>query len=246
MALYSISMNAEDAHVVKSDVDLGCAIAVKCYTKKLSEKRDQSTFPDFYVNEDKELVVRGPKNILRTACEFTVESRKTCNVFIGSPVEIAATLFFLAQAKKDVKSVFSEPDSNTKVVDLLGYSSDVHDFKKYAAEIGISLSKRTARRIMDGDIKPQASLLERIAKQGVGGGNTTSFDISNVTKVHRAKPNKAKVKLDNSDKESLIDAVKREFPNIAEKYYLSGDIDPKLTIKNNKISISFEVSESDN
>ena len=244
MALYSISMNAEDAHVVKSEVDLGCAITVKCYTKKLPEKRDQSTFPDFYVNEDKELVVRGPKNILRTACEFAVESRQTCNVYIGSPVEIAATLYAVSRSETSVSAVFNEPDEKTKIVDLLSFSSDVHDFKKYAAEIGISLSKRTARRIMDGDINPQASLLERIAKSGVSGSNASEFNISDVTKVHHAKPKKAKIKLEDSDKESLIGAVKQEFPNIAEKYYLNGDIDPKLTIKNNKISISFEVEEN--
>ena len=237
-------MNAEDAHVVKSEVDLGCAIAVKCYTKKLTEKRDQSTFPDFYVNEDKELVVRGPKNILRTACEFAVESRKTCNVYIGSPVEIAATLYAVSRSETSVSAVFNEPDEKTKIVDLLSFSSDVHDFKKYAAEIGISLSKRTARRIMDGDIKPQQSLLERIAKIGVGGGPTSSFDISNVTKVHHAKPKVPTVKIDDSDKESLVNAIKQEFPNVADKYYLKSDIDPKVTIKKNKISISFEVEEN--
>lgn len=244
MALYSISVNAESAGVVKSDKGLGCAIAVKCYTKKLGEKRDQSSFPEFYVNDNQELVVRGPKNILRTACEFAVESRKTCNVFIGSPVEIAATLYGTSRNEASIASVFNEPGDNTKIVDLLGYSSDVHDFKKYAAEIGISLSKRTARRIMDGDIKPQTSLLERIAKTGVGGGSTSSFDISNVTKVHHAKPKTSTVKIDEEDKDALSDALKNKFPEIAKKYYLNGEIDPKVTIKRNKISISFEVEEN--
>lgn len=243
MALYSISVNAEEAFVVNSNNDIGCSISVKTDTNKLIEKTDQSSFPNFHVNEEQELVVRGPKNILRTACEFAVESRKTCNVYIGSPVEIASTLYHISLDESSVKSVFNDPDKNTKIIDLLGFSSDVHDFKKYAAEIGISLSKRTARRIMDGDIKPQASLLERIAKQGVGGGSASSFDISNVTKVYRTKPKKAKIKLDDSDKESLVNAVRQEFPNIAEKYYLNGQIDPKVTIKNNKISISFEVKE---
>lgn len=242
MALYSISVNADEAFVVNSNNDIGCSISVKSDTNKLTEKRDQSSFPNFYVNEDQELVVRGPKNILRTACEFAVESRQNCNVYIGSPVEIAATLYAVSRTETGVSAVFNEPDDKTKVVDLLGFSSDVHDFKKYASEIGISLSKRTARRIMDSDIKPQLSLLERIAKSGVAGSNTSEFNISDVTKVHHAKPRKAKIKLDDSDKELLIDLVKQKFPNIAEKYYLNGEIDPKLTIKNNKISISFEVS----
>lgn len=243
MALFSIKESSSEARVVKSELAIGASIFVKSKTEKLPEKRDQSSFPDFYVNEDQELVVRGPKNILRTACEFAVESRKTCNVYIGSPVEIAATLYAASRSEAGVSAVFNEPDENTKIIDLLGFASDVHDFKKYAAEIGISLSKRTARRIMDGLIGPQPNLLERIAKKGVAGSNASKFDISNVTKVYKAKPKKTKIKLDDSDKESLINAVKQEFPSIAEKYYLNGQIEPKVTIKTNKITISFEVKE---
>ncbi len=240
MALYSIKENTEDAHVVNSNNKLGCAIAVKCDTKKIGEKRDQSSFPEFYVNENSELVVRGPKNILRTACEFAVESRDSVNVYIGSPVEIAATLYNQKSENLNVKAVFNEPDNKTKLVNLLSYSSDVHDFKKYAAEIGISLSKRTARRIMDGDISPQSSLLERIARKGVNGN---ALNISNVTSVYRSKPKTKSLKLDASDKEALASAVCEAFANISDKYYLDKNIDPKVFIKGSKISVSFDTRE---
>ena len=37
--------------------------------------------------------MRGPKNILRTACEFAIECRHDCTVYLGSLTDIAATLY---------------------------------------------------------------------------------------------------------------------------------------------------------
>ena len=241
MALYSISENSNEARVVYSDTNLGSSIYAKFDTKKLGEKRDQSSFPEFYVNDDNELVVRGPKNILRTACEFAFGYRTSGNVYVGSPVEIAATLY--NSGKAGVKAVFSEPDEKTKLVDLLSYSSDVHDFKKYAADLGISLSKRTARRIMDGDISPQASLLERIAKKGIA-GKSESLDSLDIKGIYRAKPKTRSVKLDASDKDALASSVEEAFTGFADKYYLDSSISPKVTTKGNRVSITFNVTES--
>ena len=241
MALYSISENSNEARVVYSDTNLGSSIYAKVDTKKVGEKRDQSSFPEFYVNDDNELVVRGPKNILRTACEFAFGYRTSGNVYVGSPVEIAATLY--NSGKAGVKAVFSEPDEKTKLVDLLSYSSDVHDFKKYAADLGISLSKRTARRIMDGQIPAQPSLLERIAKRGIQ-GKTESLDSLNIKGIYRTKPKTKSVKLDSQDKEALASAVQESFAHLAPKYYLDGEVSPKVNVKGNKVTVSFEVTES--
>ena len=51
MALYSISVNADDAEIMRSEVGLGCAIKVDVNTEKLSEKSDQSSFPTFTLAE---------------------------------------------------------------------------------------------------------------------------------------------------------------------------------------------------
>lgn len=249
MALYSIAENADDAYVIKSDNKIGASIYAKCNTKTLGEKRDQSSFPDFYINEQSELVIRGPKNILRTACEFAVENRGRVNVFIGSPVEIAATLYNIGLSKSDVKQIFKEPDEKTRLVDLIAYSSDVHDFKSYAKELGIYLSKRTARRIMDGDIKPQASILERISNKGIQSKadgideKSPALDIFDIKRIHKAAPKRKTIKIDAEDKEQLKKAVTSCYNEFAGKYYLNKDIEPEVKSKNNKITISFELSE---
>lgn len=251
MALYSISVNSDEAFVANSDSGKGCAIQVKCNTKKLGEKRDQSTFPEFFVNEASELVIRGPKNILRTCCEFAVESRGKTNVYVGSPVEIASTLYNLSKKNSDLNQIFKEPTEQTRLVDLLGFSSDVHDFKLYAKELNIALSKRTARRIMDGDIKPQTSILERITAKGIQSKtdgldkNAPVFDIFDIKKIHRAKPKKNIIKLETADKEALVEAVRTSFSKIAGKYYLNPNVNPAFKTKSNKVSISFDMEELD-
>lgn len=251
MALYSISENCEKAYVVKSDVKLGCSLTVKCNTNILPEKTDQSTFPDFYVNDNTELVMRGPKNIIRTVCEFAVENRDKVNVYIGSPVEIAATLYQISKKNTSIKSVFCEPDDNTKIIDLLGYSSDVHDFKNYASEIGIFLSKRTARRIMDNEISAQISILEKITNKGIKSQNaeinkkSPVFDIFDIKKIYKVKQKPRAIKLNNEDKELLKNSITNQFANIADKYYLDKDIQPNIKIVNNKLTLSFDLSEVD-
>ena len=74
MALYSIAVNAETARVVASDAGKGAALFVETNLDKLGEKTDQSSFPVFERTESGSIAVRGPKNILRTACEFAGEA----------------------------------------------------------------------------------------------------------------------------------------------------------------------------
>ena len=47
----------------------------------------------FERTESGSIAVRGPKNILRTACEFAIECRHDCTVYLGSLTDIAATLY---------------------------------------------------------------------------------------------------------------------------------------------------------
>ena len=99
MALYSIAVNAESATISASDSGLGSAFVIQTDLNKLPEKTDQSSFPTFELNEAGTVAVRGPKNILRTACEFAIESRAAVNVFIGSSTDIAATLYAFGLGK---------------------------------------------------------------------------------------------------------------------------------------------------
>ena len=92
MALFSIRENAVSAEVVSSAPGKGTSIRVVTDVNGLAERADQSSWPSVGVDEDGcETCVRGPHNIVRTCCEFALEERSTCEVYLGSPAEAAAT-----------------------------------------------------------------------------------------------------------------------------------------------------------
>ena len=93
MALFSIKQNTDEARVVTSDVDFGSVFKVSVATDRLGERADQSSWPQAVKDEDGHYVcARGPHNIIRAACEFALEELRACDVYLGSPSEIAATL----------------------------------------------------------------------------------------------------------------------------------------------------------
>ena len=100
MALYSISVNAEEARVLQSEPGLGTSLTVATDTESLAEKADQSTFPRFEQEPSGSWAMRGPKNIVRTAAEFALEHRGDLSVYLGTPVEVAATLYQLGLASE--------------------------------------------------------------------------------------------------------------------------------------------------
>lgn len=102
MALFSIKQNTDEARVVTSGVDLGSAFKVSVAADRLSERADQSSWPQAVKDEDGRYVcARGPHNIIRAACEFALEELRGCDVYLGSPSEIAATLYAQASSRLD-------------------------------------------------------------------------------------------------------------------------------------------------
>ena len=99
MALFSVKQNTDEARVVTSGVDLGSAFKVSVAADRLSERADQSSWPQAVKDEDGRYVcARGPHNIIRAACEFALEELRGCDVYLGSPSEIAATLYAQASS----------------------------------------------------------------------------------------------------------------------------------------------------
>ena len=111
MALYSISVNAEEARVLQSEPGLGTSLTVATDTESLAEKADQSTFPRFEQEPSGSWAMRGPKNIVRTAAEFALEHRGDLSVYLGTPVEVAATLF--------------GTEHTPRIISLMGYKIDI-------------------------------------------------------------------------------------------------------------------------
>ena len=236
MALYSISVNATDAFVADSDEGLGCAICVKTDLRKLSEKTDQSSFPTFTLEEEGRVVVRGPRNMLRTACEFALDSRGTCTVFVGSPAEVAATLHMRSMSMlSSVERVFCRDPRQLPLVKRLATSADPESLAELAGTMGLNISARTARRIIDGEYFNLVNILDliQITPQ------------SQRPKGKRPKKGKSprSVKLDRQDARALAEAAGAAYDSIAPKYYLARNVEPSVKSSPGKITITIPAVE---
>ena len=164
MALFSVKENAVSAAVASSGVGLGSSIKVVTDATQLSERRDQSTWPFVGVDEDGvQSCVRGPHNIIRTCCDFALEERGTCEVYLGSPAEIAATARMRAASSVDgADLLFIDSLSELPVLERLKVAADASELLDVCRALGLEMSERTAHRIVGGQIKPLRSVLSRL------------------------------------------------------------------------------------
>lgn len=238
MALYSISVNASEAEVVDSDSDMGCAIKVLTNLNNLSERTDQSSFPSFELADSGKVNVRGPRNILRTTCEFAIDSRSACRVYIGSPAEICATLYAYGTATlPTIDRLFCKDPTTIPLAKRLATSADPATFASLADAIGLSISERTARRILDGEIDDVDPILERITINGAEPRERAG------NKQRKAPVDGRGLKLQREDVDALSSATKDCFAEIADKYYLEHDVQPKITVRRDRLTITIPIEK---
>lgn len=236
MALYSVSANAEVARVMCSAEGIGCALLVKTNLTRLGEKTDQSTFPHFELRDGVH-AMRGPRNILRTAAEFALEHRKDCAVFCGSVTEIAASLYAFGLSTTTLSSRAFASDT-LPVTKRLACAADPESFASIASDLGLELSQRSARRIMDGEIKPVCSLLDRLTAE--------SFPEQ---KPARKRPCASKhldargFKLASEDASRLGHMASVAFKDIAARYYLNANVTPLVRASRDAITITIPVEK---
>lgn len=238
MALYSIAVNATSASIVASVEQGGSAFVVETDLDKLPEKTDQSTFPAFDATEGGTISVRGPKNILRTASEFAIESRSTCQVYLGSATDIAATLY--AQGLSGVTAEMrsrAENKSSLPVCQRLAATANPAHFAACAANLGLIMSERSARRIMDGEIAPVPSMLARVSAALSQNGNILkAADENNAPSLHR-KDNRG-LKIAAEDLQSFSNAIQQAFATLARDYYLQDNVEPSIRVSKDAIRIT--------
>ena len=236
MALYSISVNAEEAYVADSAPSLGCSVHVVADTRKLAERTDQSSFPTFEMSDSGSVNVRGPRNILRVACEFAIESRATCSVYVGSPVEVASTLHaYGASTLSAIDRAFCRDVRQLPLAKRLATTADPASFSALAAEMGLDISERSARRILDGEIDELESLLDRIT---IAQPSAQGDSRRRQSKQPQGAP---AFKLAREDGSLLAAAVKGAFDDIAERYYLEPEVDPTVRSSRDRITITIPV-----
>ncbi len=236
MALFSIKENAQSAYVKASKKDMGTSIIITTNTTSLKEKTDQSTFPRFILEEGSNINIRGPKNILRVTCEFAVYARKNCSIYLGSPAEIVASLYehgtrnLSAFERSFCKNIFSLP-----LVMRPSTASDPADLVEIASSLGLDISERTARRIINKELGGCMNLLDTISIDDQRAG----LSVKKHSKSRLSSPKR--ISFQKKDKERLSKSVSRAYKSIAQEYYLNPNVEPSVRISNETISISIPI-----
>ena len=232
MALYSIKMNAAKAYVACSRPEYGSSIVVETDLLKLGEKTDQSTFPSFEVRDGVH-VMRGPRNLLRTCAEFALEHRRDCEVYCGS-----ATIYeYGLSSVSPVSRALGKPDDDSGILQSLAFAVQPEDFVEQASLLGIDISTRSARRIMDGSIKSVRSMLERLQSDGF----RTQHSASRPPAFNRGRSKG--LKLDEKDVDLLRNEISRAFQDIADRYFLSRDVRPEIRVTGDSIRVSIPIEK---
>lgn len=239
MALYSVRENVLSARVVCSAPGQGSSIQVLSDTSALSERADQSSWP--IIERDDEgvpHVVNGPHNVIRTCVEFTLEERGECRVYLGSPAEIVATLVKVSQGRIDPTSLLFVDDFGTLgCVERFALASDAYDLLSIAASIGLEISERTAHRILSGQIRPLRDVLACRTHEPSGRGHARSS-------VNLARDQRH-LHVSKDDLGEFSRAMERDFARLAERYYLSLEREPQVSVRSGKITVTFSVIQDD-
>lgn len=239
MALYSIRENAVSAEVVSSAPGRGAAIRVVTDVLTLPERADQSTWPSVGTDDDGEQsCVRGPHNIVRTCCEFALEERGACEVYLGSPAEIAATARARMRPSADASELlFMDALSELPVLERLSAAADASELLRVATSLGLEMSERTAHRIVSGQVRPARSVLARLTHRGDSHPQRPrEVDLARDRRGLRIAP---------ADVEEFSRTMERDFALLADRYYLSLSADPKVRVGRGKITVTFDLEESD-
>ena len=237
MALFSVHENAEEARVVCSEPDKGTSIGVVTDTNMLGEKTDQSSFPEFIMTDGATVSVRGPRNINRCVCEFALEENGVCDVYLGSPSEIIAVLYEYGRATLNkLDRLFTKDANALPVVKRLGLAADPEDLAVKAKEIGLDVSERTARRIMNESIDPAPNVLSRVRI------TQSSVPVKNKRKHATSRQG---IRITADEKSIVGNAALKGFSEIAGNYYLESDVEAKVQVSGSVLRISIPLIEED-
>lgn len=236
MALFSIKENAKTAQVVASKEDAGSSIQVVMDVESLAERKDQSTWPTLGTDDEGEPgALRGPHNIIRTCCEFALEERGVCDVYLGSDAEIVATI--RARTPDDgFDHLFVDDIDELGVLQRIAVAADARELRSAACSIGLDISERTAHRILAGAVSPVRSVRAKLTHQGEGSRPRGAIDLSR---------DRRGLKISTADTEEFGRAMERAFAPLAERYYLTLADEPRVRVTKDRITVTFTIDKGE-
>lgn len=237
MALFSIACNAREYGVVSSGSGKGTALRVLLDAQELGEKTDQSSLPRLVREEGGRTVIRGTRNINRVVCEFTLNQKGSCVVFLGSPVEVLATMVESGNRALSLAERTFVHDIGDYPLSLRpSLASSPDELVQIAVSLGMALSSRSARRVLDGEVEPLPpfiSLLDRTMGEG---------SKRKPAAAHHAGLTR-KPRFDEADLDAFAEEVSHAYRSLAERYYLDAGVKPELKATRSGLSVTIPFVE---
>lgn len=248
MALYAIKANSSKAYVAATKQGGGSSFVIETNTKELPEKTDQSSQPTFTVSDAGTIVVRGTRNINRTIAEFSYIDRDNCSVYYGSFVDLAATLWeFGRLGVSGSTRAFCRDVNDLPVCKRLAIAQDSEEFAQIASGLGLDISSRSARRIMDGEITPLGCVADSIDPyRSLKGTNPSSMHDTQAPgqqKENRMFADRRGLKVEAGDIAELQSRISEAFKPLARDYYLNESVEPQIKVRRDSIRITIPVQK---
>ncbi|MDH4140556.1 MAG: ATP-binding protein [Coriobacteriia bacterium] len=236
MALFSVYSNVGEGRVAASNLHRGTSIFVRADTGSLPERADQSSWPVVERDEGGALrVTRGPHNIVRRVLEFACEHPEI-DVYLGSPVEVLTTVHCLGRDVLDTSELlFCDDTSRLAVWQRPAASSDASDLVEIAEAIALSVSERTAHRILGGDLAP----LDTVLHQVLVDDEPTPCPEPDIYRDRRS------LKIHSDDLTAFRRDLTSAFDALAEKYYLHLKGEPRVHVGRDQIRVRFDVDKEE-
>lgn len=237
MALYSIKANAEEARIAASLVGGGSSFCVSFDVSRVGEKKDQSTLPCLVKGDDGVWSVGpGPHNIAKTVAEFALANRRVCTVYMGSPVEVAATMLSFARSSGGRACVSSV--EQTSPAKRLALVKDSSEFASLAGALGLEMSARSAHRVLQGQVVPLPPFLETLPRRRQG-----EAAASKRSKAGVQERDYRGLKIAPEDLDDFSRDLKRAWRELADRYFLEPDVEPSFRISHDGVHVTFPVSK---
>jgi hypothetical protein len=236
MALYSVRANTSTCRIAASDTHRGTAVTLFAENELLPERADQSTWPVIERDESGILrVSRGPHNIIRRVLEFACEHPEL-DVYLGSPAEVAATLYSAARTTLDTSELlFCDTADRFPVWQRPASACDAAEFVTITSTLGLPLSERTAHRILGGELTPVDTVLSQAQVEE----ESPAVPAPDIYRDRRS------LKIHHTDLARFKQDMARAFDDLAERYYLHLKGEPKVSVTRDGIRVRFDVDKEE-
>ena len=162
-----------------------------------------------------------------------------------TPSEIASALYAYGTATLPARMRAFACENDVSVCKRLALAADDISLAECAERIGLDLSARTARRILDGQIVPARTLLERIEEAGI---HRMAPEISSSRargSGSRASRRDSRVRIAKDDLDAFAARVHAAYTELAEAYYLDPAVEPVASVSNDTLRVSLPLFRLD-